>query len=339
MAQTNQPPAPNLLTNQADANAITALLSNIQRQSTGQQSVLNLNTNQPNNADGILQSIMGSNQQPLLSQNTVPSLQQPVLNNVDANSYLQPFQQWQPPNPTINLLNTILNNLVGGHQMSLDQLMGYSSPSPQINAERALMSLYGMVLPQHTLPITNTTPAMSQPNNVAVQTLLMLIRQVGEEELQRRAQVDAIQNAIMTSIGRSLGQDGFSNNNSMQTQQGVIPPSRQQTLGSNHDNFVQRQQVGTSPPSAGNGNLNIQADSIAAILQAARRGEAAGWLEEDDDARNGSDDSDSANEDNNGDNKERPFSARKRNSSSDDDADDDDSWNERLRPRKKSPSK
>jgi len=45
---------------------------------------------------------------------------------------------------------------------------------------------------------------------------------------------------------------------------------------------VQPQQVGTPPPAAA-GNMNIQADSIAAILQAARRGDVAGQLEDDDD--------------------------------------------------------
>ena len=333
-AQNNQQPATNLMPIQAGANAIAALLSNTQRQINNQQhhisspsqtSVLNQSTCQPNACtSSILQNIVGSNQQPLSSQNSVPS-QQPVLNHFDASSYLQPSQQNQLPDPNINPLNTILSYVVAGQQMPSAQLMGTSPLSPRSNAFHALTGFCGLVLPQHTLPHnTNTSAPMSQPNNMTLQTLLMLIHQVGEEELQRRAQVDAIQNAIMTSIGRTLGQDGFSNNNIVQTQQGMLPPSRQQTRGSNNnDNTVQPQQVGMYPPSVG--DLNIPADSIAATLQAARRGEAAGYLEEDDDrARNGPD--------------APPFSRRKRRSSSDD-ASDDDSWNERLRPRKKSSRK
>jgi hypothetical protein len=92
------------------------------------------------------------------------------------------------------------------------------------------------------------------------------------------------------------------------------------------------------PPSVG--DLNIPADSIAATLQAARRGEAAGYLEEDDDrARNGPDDSDRFNEDGFVDHIEHPLYSRRKRRSSPDDASDDDSSNERLRQRKKSSRK
>jgi hypothetical protein len=104
-----------------------------------------------------------------------------------------------------------------------------------------------------------------------------------------------------------------------------------------HSITVQSQQVGAPPPPAA-GNMNIQADSIAAILQAARRGGVAGQLDDDDHARNGPDNCD--NEDNNGDHEGRQLSRRKRKSPNDDQYDaDDGSWTKRLRPRKKSPRK
>jgi hypothetical protein len=95
---------------------------------------------------------------------------------------------------------------------------------------------------------------------------------------------------------------------------------------------VQPQQVGTLPPPAA-GNMNIQANSIAAILQAARMGDVAGQPEDDDHARNGPDNGD--NEDDNDDREGRQVSPRKRKSPNDDQYDaDNDSWTKRLRPRK-----
>jgi len=263
MTQMNQMPAADPQSNLS--HAIADLISTVQRQR--------------------------SSQQPSMAS------QQPVLNqNVDANSYLQSFQQWQHPNPTTNTLNTTLSNLIGRQTSSAQQLTGYFSPSFQNFAMQALMSLSG------TLPSTNTTPAMFQPNNIAVlRPLVMVMQRVVEEELQRRNRVDAIQNAILTMIG------GLPNNNSIQSQQGMIPPSRQ-SLGSNNDDTAQPHQVGAPPPSVTNLNIqadsisailqaarsgapsppsgSIQADSIAAILQAARRGESARQPQEDAHARN-----------------------------------------------------
>ena len=211
-----------------------------------------------------------------------------------------------------------------------------------------------------TLPSTNTTPAMSQPNNIAVLCpLVMVMQRVVEEELQRRNRVDAIQNAILSTMGRMIG--GLPNDNIIQSRQGMIPPSRQ-SLGSNNDDTVQPQQIGAPPPSVTNLNIqadsiatilqaarvgapspssgSVQADSIAAILQAARRGESARQPQEDAHARN-----DLGNNDN-GDDEDSEvvgqLSPRKRKASPDDDDDDqyddsdDDSWENRLRPRKKS---
>ena len=118
---------------------------------------------------------------------------------------------------------------------------------------------------------------MSQPNNITVLLPLVIVMQrVVEEELQRRNRVDAIQNAILSTMGRIISGDqgSFPNNNIIQCQQRMImiPPSRQ-PLGSNHNDTAQPQQVQVgAPPPPSVANLNIQADSIAAILQAARSG-------------------------------------------------------------------
>ena len=301
------------------------------------------------NLSHVIADLISTVQRQRSSQQPSMASQQPVLNqNVDANSYLQSFQQWQHPNPTTNTLNTTLSNLIGRQTSSAQQLTGYFSPSFQNFAMQALMSLSG------TLPSTNTTPAMFQPNNIAVlRPLVMVMQRVVEEELQRRNRVDAIQNAILTMIG------GLPNNNSIQSQQGMMPPSRQ-SLGSNNDDTVQPQQIGAPPPSVTNLNIqadsiatilqaarvgapspssgSIQADSIAAILQAARRGESARQPQEDAHARN-----DLGNNDN-GDDEDSEvvgqLSPRKERLLDDDDDQyddsDDDSWENRLRPRKKS---
>eukprot|EP00985_Skeletonema_marinoi_P007532 scaffold3316_cov94-Skeletonema_marinoi.AAC.15 len=288
------------------------------------------------------------------SQQPSVASQQPVLNqNVDANSYLQSFQLWQHPNPTTNTLNTTLSNLIGRQTSSAQQLTGYFSPSFQNFAIQALMSLSG------TLPSTNSTPAMSQPNNIAVlRPLVMVMQRVVEEELQRRNRVDAIQNAILSTMGRIIG--GLPNNNSIQSQQGMIPLSRQ-SLGSNNDVTAQPQQVGAPPPSVANLNIqadsiaailqaarsgapspssgSIQADSIAAILQAARRGKSARQPQEDAHARNDLGNNDNGDDDDEDSEAVGQLSPRKRKSSPDHDQyydSDDDSWENRLRPRKKS---
>ena len=285
MAQPSHPPAPNPLTSRVDANAITSLFPNSQPCTLNQQTVL---SNQLNDADA------NRSTHPPPSQQTLPN-QANRLNNADENNYLQSFQQWQHPNPTMNLLSTT------GQMSSAPQLMGYSS-SLLIDPVNALMSLSG-ISSQPTLSINNnTSPGRSQPNNMAVQSLLLLLQRVGEEELQRRAQVDAIQDGIMTTIRQILAQGGFPNNNiAAHPEQGIIPSSRQ-TVGSNL-NYTQPQQVGTLPPSAG--NLNIQADV------------------DDNEGKVGG-----------------PLSPRKRQCPDDDQYDaDDDGWNRKLRPRKKSPRK
>ena len=361
MAQTNQLPAPNPLpTSQADANnaitdLISNLISNIQGQQTSQQpsipsqqSVLNQSTNQPNNTDAnsILQGIMSSNQQPLLSPYSTPS-RQPVLNQstnnpLNMNHILQSFQERQHRNPTLNLLNTALSYLAGGQAPSSAQLMGHHSPSSQSNAMQALMSLYEMMLPQPALPNTNTTISADMS-----QLLVLVMQRIVEEEVQRRAQADAIHHAFILTIGQFVG--GNNMIDGAERQRGLVA-SLGQTHGSTGETTtsgmtsrvpcsiaVQSQQVGMPPPSAA-GNMNIQADSIAAILQAARRGDAAGQLEDDDHARNGPDNGD--NEDGNDDREGRQLSQRKRKSPNDDQYDaDDDRWTERLRPRKKSSRK
>lgn len=354
MAQLNQQPvlapAHNPLSSQADANAnaIADLMSNMQR-STQQSStsiqppVPNEYTNQMNIANAIstLQNIIGRLQS---VQNPVPS-QQPVPNQL--NNYVQSFQQRQDPNPTMTMLNSVLNT-IGGPTASAQAMGGYPSPSPQNNAVNALMGLSGM-LQQPTLSNTNTntqvsgmsTAAVPQPNenmSPLISLLLSLQRFAEEEHLRRIQLVDAIQHVIMmTTMGRILGH-GFPDNSTAQPQQAVgAPPPPRQSFGSNNTNIAQSEQVGAPPPSVGN---NIQADSIAAILQAAQRGDAAVQPEVDARVQNNrsANNSTSDSEDDNDDDSEEDGSRSPRKQKSPDQYDaDDDSWNDRLRPRKKSP--
>ena len=180
MAQFNQQPMPapaaNPLPSQADANAIADLISNMQR-STQQPSTssqppgLNEHTNQMNivNAISTLQNIIGSNQQqPIMSQQPVPN-HASQLTSIAGNNYVQSFQQWQDPNPTMSMLNTVLQNVVRGPTSSAQSTNRYSSyPSPHIIAVlHELMGQFGM------LP----TPAMSQPNDMSpVLSLLQLLQ-------------------------------------------------------------------------------------------------------------------------------------------------------------------
>ena len=111
IAQTNQLLAPYPL---QEANAIIALLSNMQAQLRSQQPSVPshqrpLNqVNQPNNtaANSIFQGFLSSNQQPLLIPQSTPSQQLPVLNQSTTdplimNLILQPFQQTHHPNLTL----------------------------------------------------------------------------------------------------------------------------------------------------------------------------------------------------------------------------------------------
>jgi len=335
MAQTNQPPAPNPLPRQADGSADP--ISNIQRSRqqplSSQQSILNQHSNQPNIADAnnFLQGIVGN----AISQNSLAN-QQSLLNQ-NANNHLlnmnltlpplQPFQQWQHPNPTVNLLNNALNILVGNLTTSAPQ-MDYSPVTPQRDAIQALMNVYGMSSSSAggAYPNTNTAPTISQPDN-AIQSLLMLINQVCEDDRRRRAQADAVQSAIIASIVQILG---VSNTiDEAESQRGLVAAPGQ-TLGSTGETTTPNVPLATHPtgmtvrvphaaaagggqmqqgiPPSSAGNKNFQADSIAAILQAARSA-AGGQHEEDAETQidEGKDD--------------RPHSPRKRKSP--DGADDD----------------
>lgn len=117
---------------------------------------------------------------------------------------------------------------------------------------------------------------------------------MGEIERERRTQADAINHAIISAIGLFVG------GNSMTDEAGSLGglvAGLAQTLGStgetnasnvplgtntivdapNHNSVAHFQQVGAPPPPPA-GNENIEAGSIAAILQAARRDDAAGQL-------------------------------------------------------------
>ncbi len=272
-----------------------------------------------------------SSQQPSMSS------QQPILDqNVDANSYLQSFQQWQwhHSNPTMNTLNTNRSSPFAGYFSSLPQ-----NSAMNVNA---LMSHSG------TLPNNNATPAMSQPNDIAVlHPLVMMMQRVVEEELQRRNQVDHILNTMMLMFGQIISDRGSPNDNIVQSQQGMIPLLIQ-SLASNNSN-----RVGALPPSlaailqaTGWGastqlSGNMQADSIASILQSARTSEAAGegLPDEHAHARNDMDNEDNGDDDDDDGEDggvDGHLSPRKGESPDDDDQSyaDDDSWEKKLRSRK-----
>eukprot|EP00984_Skeletonema_dohrnii_P023851 scaffold12953_cov123-Skeletonema_dohrnii-CCMP3373.AAC.6 len=355
MAQVNQQPmpAPNQqLPSQADANTIADLISNIHRGTQQPSTTTSSQQPVPNqmnvaNAISMLQNTIGSSQQQqLMGQNAMPS-QQPEpnhasqLNNVAGNNYLQSFQQWQHPNPTMNMLNTILHHLDGGPTSSA-QMMGHSPPSSQINAVHALMSLSGM-LQQQSIP--NTTPTMSQSNHMEpVLSLLQVLHRFVEEEHQRRAQMDALHHVIIATIGHIVGRN---NTDEAEGHRGAIGRSGEATSQNIHlrnptgmtvrvpyNNTAQSQHEGPPPPSAGN---NIQADSIAAILQAALRGDTATQPQDTTRAQNNGPVTNNGNNDGNDEGEiDGSLSPRKRKSSDNYDVDDD-SWNKRLRKRKKSP--
>ena len=105
--------------------------------------------------------------------------------------------------------------------------------------------------------------------------------------------------------------------------------------------MAQSNQVGAPHPSVGS---NIQPDSIAAILHAAKKGDATAKPKENARAQNyvPLNNNNSGNEDDiDGDSGEDEHHSTKKRKSSSPDEDqydaDDDSWNERLRPRRKSP--
>jgi hypothetical protein len=63
---------------------------------------------------------------------------------------------------------------------------------------------------------------MSRLNNMAVPTLLTLLQRVVDEDVQRSAQVVAIQNTIMTAIGRIFGQHGIPDSIIVPTKQSKV---------------------------------------------------------------------------------------------------------------------
>ena len=347
MVQLNQqympaPPALNPLPSQAHANAIADLISNMQRSTQPSTSTQPQGQNELTNQINIANAIS-------TLQNIVGSKQHPVSNHASQlnNNNVQSFQQWQVPNPTLNLLNSVLN-MAGGPLSSAQMVGRYPVPSSQNTAVNTLMSLSGM-LQQPSLSNTNTTRSASgtsvatvpQTNDAtSVISLLLVLQRFAEEEYQRRAQVDAIQNAIMSTILRILGQSVPNNSTAQPPQQATgAPPPPRQSVGSNNTNIAQSQQVlGALHPSVGN---NIQADSIAAILQAAQRGDAMAQPREDTRVQNNrtanNSTSDSSEEVNEDDNEEDGLRSPRNQKSPDHYDADDDSWNDRLRPRKKSP--
>ena len=305
-SQAMAPPNPNPLSSSNDT--IADLISTIQRISqqqqqqqqtpiSSQQPILNQNTDQPEPdnaaAISILQSLLGNNQ--------------------------QSFQQFQQVNPTMNILNNLFR---GGQQPSPAQPMGYSSLPSQGNSN-AVHPLMSLLSQQQMYPHQNSTAAMSHLNNdMAVQSLLMLLHRVGEEERQRRAQADATQNAIIATIVQILGAnstiDGAGRQRGLELESRSIPTGM--TVRVPYNDAGHPWQVGMPPSAAG--NHDVQAPSqIAAILQAARRENAAEQLEvEDARAQDNSPDSSGDVDDDNDEGEgrcehdEQPLSSRKRKS-------------------------
>lgn len=136
----------------------TLTLASLLLQALAQSNQQPLVPNPSNQADAIanlISNIQQSSQQPLLSSQQPPA---PV------NNQMMNIQQWQHPNPIMNLLNTAL-----GSQMPTNPLVSYSpAPSRQGNILQALASLYGISSSAGTFPNTTTATlatTSSQPNN------------------------------------------------------------------------------------------------------------------------------------------------------------------------------
>ena len=285
----------------------------------------------PSQADAIMALL--SNIQCNNQQSRLPSQQSPIHGNSILQGIvngIQSTQQWQHPNPTMNLLNNaVLHDLAGG-RMSACQQQGSFPHLPQISTIHPVASVSGMLPAQPTFHITSTT-ATSQ-SNMVLQLLVMLMHRIGEEERQRRAQAVAIQDAIILTLGQ-ISRQGVNRIDEEERQRRALEGLRQALSRTNNNSAAQNQQG--LPAQAPVGDLNFQADRIAAILQAAfRRCEAEqpeenaqvdlhnnnqGNIDDDEDAR-----------------KLSPGKKRKSpDNNSHNDDEDDDSWNDRLRPRKK----
>jgi hypothetical protein len=169
----------------------------------------------------------------------------------------------------MNLLNAALNNLAGSQTPS-PQLQGDSSQS------NAIFALILGFLTAHPITLNTSFMATSQSNS-AVPSLLTLMYRLVEEGRQRRAQADATQNAIMATIGRILGQ-GMNMIDEEERQRMLLSALEQTLRRTNNNDTAQNQQGILAPPSAH--NLKIEANSNAAILQAAKRDEAAQLAED-----------------------------------------------------------
>lgn len=250
----------------------------------------------------LLSNIQHSNQQIAAS-----SQQQQSINTnssiLQGNAYgVQSTHQWQHH----------LANTAGGEMRS--------SPSSQ-SCINALMSLSGMILAQ---PTSHNASNATVPQ--VVQSLLMLMHQIGEEERQRRALADALLDTVMISIGRILGQR-VEVMAQEERQRWVLELLGQTLVGRTANNYgaVQNQQGLDVAPQQGD-ETRLEQDAHAQQND----GQRDDKVDDDEDDDENYDDDDM----------QRPHSPGKRKKSSDDDEldqyyADDDSWNERLRPRKK----
>ena len=339
-----QTPAINPLPSLANANANPDNISNSQHSSqypsTASQHSVNINSA---NYNRILQNIVGgSQQQPFPGQQSMPD-QQPLPNqsggqqnnSVGINNYLQPSQQWQYSNPAMNPVNVLGNN-----------------PFLQSNVLGALIGLLSGLLSLPSVANMNTSPAESPINIMSVIPFLAMLQQLNEEEQRRRAQVDALNQTIIATLGHLVGSyntgDGRTQNGSLaalghgstgitQNMQ-LTNPSGMTVYVENNSTAQCPQQVDIPPQSVGDSN-NIRADSISAILQVARqRGDATEPFEVGPHSINNHANDNTHNKGQDGNGNEAVGQPPEVEQYDDYDGDDD-SWNIRLRPRKKSPPK
>jgi len=157
-----------------------------------------LPSQQASQAADVIASLLSNIMQRSNQQPSTPSQQSSTV----ANSILQGNIDWSsiqhPNHPTTNqLLGNAVNTFSAQQQQPPPpQQLGASYHSQQqSNPLSALMSLIWM-LPNQPAATNTSTTSTSQ----VAQSLLMLMHQIGEEDMRRRAQVEAIQSTLVSII-------------------------------------------------------------------------------------------------------------------------------------------
>ena len=164
---------------------------------------VNLPSQQASQAANVIAALLSNVMQRSNQQPSTPSQQ----SSTAANSILQggnvDWSSIQHPNPSTNQLLSNAINTFSAQQQQQPLGASYHSQHHQANPLSALMSLIGTL---STRPAaTNTSTSTSE----LVQSLLMLMHQIGEDDRQRRAQADAIQSTLISIIAMIIsGQHG-----------------------------------------------------------------------------------------------------------------------------------